>query len=369
MNKKKILIASSTFYPRISPRSHRATELAKEFARQGYFVKVLTNAGGFNHSTFSKESGILVQDFVRGKYRRHTYSAKTVIGWMKKIYYGILKYLFMWPDIKLAPLLAEELKKESNYDLLISIAVPYPIHWGVSIAKCKNNELCKTWVADCGDPFTGSQEKSFAKPFYFYWIEKWFCKQPDHITVPIKNAIKAYPKACQKKIKVIPQGFNFKDLPIGAESVKNTNPIFAYTGAVSEIRNPKPFLNYLVSLKQNFCFIVYTKNKRYFETYKNRLGNKLIINDYVPRKQLLQELSKVDFLINLENKGSAQLPSKLIDYALIKKPIFSFYGDNFNPLEFLRFLKGDYSRSYRIEDLEKHNIQNVVNQFLMLCSK
>ena len=38
---KKILIITHGFYPEISPRSFRATELVKEFVRQGHEVTVI----------------------------------------------------------------------------------------------------------------------------------------------------------------------------------------------------------------------------------------------------------------------------------------------------------------------------------------
>ena len=43
-------------------------------------------------------------------------------------------------------------------------------------------------------------------------------------------------------------------------------------------------------------------------------------------------MSKMDFLINLENLNKEQSPSKLIDYAISKRPIFSFNQNNFNIL-------------------------------------
>ena len=41
MDKKKILIVTRAFYPTQSPRSFRATELAKELYRQGHDVTVM----------------------------------------------------------------------------------------------------------------------------------------------------------------------------------------------------------------------------------------------------------------------------------------------------------------------------------------
>ena len=42
MEKKKILIVSKSFYPEISPRSFRTTELVKEFCRLGHDVTLYT---------------------------------------------------------------------------------------------------------------------------------------------------------------------------------------------------------------------------------------------------------------------------------------------------------------------------------------
>jgi hypothetical protein len=41
MLKKKLLIVTHGFYPEQSPRSFRATELAKEFCRQGHQVSII----------------------------------------------------------------------------------------------------------------------------------------------------------------------------------------------------------------------------------------------------------------------------------------------------------------------------------------
>jgi len=57
--------------------------------------------------------------------------------------------------------------------------------------------------------------------------------------------------------------------------------------------------------------------------YFTKLGKKIEVRDFVPRDQLLIALRKMDFLINFENGTSVQSPSKLIDYAIVKKPILS----------------------------------------------
>ena len=90
------------------------------------------------------------------------------------------------------------------------------------------------------------------------------------------------------------------------------------------------------------------------------------MKDYLPRKELLFELSKLDFVVNFENAGEKQSPSKLIDYAIIKKPILSVNSFNFNETDALEFLDGYYESGLIIKNKEQYRIENVAKQFLNL---
>ncbi|MCK4821106.1 hypothetical protein KA005_35405, partial [bacterium] len=59
--KKRVIIISASFYPKISPRSLRTTELAKEFARQGHEVVVYIPDNGFDYSDFLAENPIQIK--------------------------------------------------------------------------------------------------------------------------------------------------------------------------------------------------------------------------------------------------------------------------------------------------------------------
>jgi hypothetical protein len=87
----------------------------------------------------------------------------------------------------------KKLKTENAcYDLLISIAVPHTVHWGVAACRSTSHQIANTWVADCGDPYVGQENDSFKVPFYFSWVEKWFMRKADFISVPTNGAIAAY---------------------------------------------------------------------------------------------------------------------------------------------------------------------------------
>jgi hypothetical protein len=361
MDKKKILIVSRAFYPIIAPRAFRATELAKEFARQGHEVVALIHMNSYDYSEFSKKYNIRIRDFVKGKW----FDIPKKNGRFFSLLKGCLKYFFIFPDIQLVNLIRKALLKENGYDLLISVAIPYPVHWGVAMAIKKNSNLTKIWVADCGDPFMGNKEQKIQYPFYFKLVEKWFCNKPNFIAVPIKAAINAYPKGCRKKIRIIPQGFRFEKK--NNVIVNNEIPTFAYAGTLKKnIRDPRNFLDFLINQRIDFKFVVHTRDVSFFLPYISKLRQKMEIHDYIPREKLLEKMKRMDFLVNFENREKIQRPSKLIDYALTHRPILNINSTNTDWKVAKEFLNGNYHNSLKIQNLSQFKIQNVSKQFLYL---
>ena len=88
----------------------------------------------------------------------------------------------------------------------------------------------------------------------------------------------------------------------------------------------------------------------------------------VPRKDLLKELSTMDFMVNFENAGSRQTPSKLIDYLILEKPILSIRTGSLNEDHVLEFLSGNYAHQLVISDPEQYRIENVGKKFIQLIA-
>lgn len=357
----KILIVTKFFHPDITPRAFRAFELAKEFSRQGHEVNVLTTKRQFDYTKIENQYGFRVRATVKNE-------PKQIKGdGLFRVFRFGLQHFFIYPFILLSKHFKKSLLNEIGFDLLISIAHPYPVHFGVALAQKRNKNLTKTWIADCGDPFAGEQEGRLKYPFYYKIIEKWFCKKPDFITIPINEAKTAYPYICQNKLRVIPQGFDFNTIRPNYIPSKNKVITFAYAGNLSQgIRDPRPLLDYLNELPNEFKCILYTRNKDFLIPYKEKLGDKLEFRDYVPRDVLLKELGQMDFLLNIENKSTVQKPSKLIDYALLERPILSIKPFNIDKKNVTEFIVGNYRNALRIEGIEDYNIKNVVNRFLSL---
>jgi glycosyltransferase involved in cell wall biosynthesis len=317
MNKKRILIVSARFYPRNSPRSFRTTELAKELVRQGHEVVVLIPFNGFDYYNYAKETHIKIIDLGPLRFKSIEFKGNRLAMLVRRGIRRLLLLILEYPEIELMFKVSKRLKQERDYDLIISIAVPFPIHWGVAKARTKVHKIANTWIADCGDAYMGDTSDSFRKLFYFKFVEKWFCRKADYITIPFEGAKQAYYKEFHNKIRIIPQGFQLENLNI-PEFIKVFDyPLFAYAGGfIPGISDPGPLLKFLSTCNRRFKFIVYTSQADIILPFKIPMKEKLEIRDKIPREELLIVLSGMDFLINFEiyTHPTAKQTNRLFDF-------------------------------------------------------
>ncbi|WP_199117572.1 glycosyltransferase [Pedobacter sp. ASV28] len=368
MEAKKILIVSRTFYPENTPRAFRTTELAKQLSATGHEVTVITPRKGTLHDEFEKQHRISIKDLGTPTWKQIKVSGSGIKRLMLRIQARLFNLLFMYPDIQTMFLVNKALRKEKNtYDLLLSIAAPHPVHWGTAWANKKGNPIAKKWIADCGDPFMGGENDTFKRLFYFKYFEKWFCRKANFITVPIADSITAYYPEFRHKIRVIPQGFRFEDVKIVDQVSKNKVPTFAYAGTlIPKIRDPHEFFEFISHIESDYKFIVYTNNPDHVRKYQEQSNGRIELKPFLPRLALLTELQQMDFVVNFENIGPKQSPSKLIDYAIINKPILSVKTFGFDNRPFLEFLNGNYDGQLHIPDPDQYRIENVCNKFINL---
>lgn len=366
--RKRILIISRAFYPVTSPRAYRTTELAKEFSRKGHEVVVIAPRNEIVHPQFEKDFNIQIKHL--GEYQWKGVQVKG--GYVENLFRRFLsRYLnkfFEYPNVELVKMVRNSLENEIGYDLLISIAIPHPIHWGVASVWGTKQRIAKCWIADCGDPYMGRESNSFKPAFYFRLIEKWFCKKANYITVPTKDAIKAYFPEFHSKIRVIPQGFNFEEYQF-PEPVKNKKPLFIYAGSfIPTLRDPTELLTFLNQLEVDFEFRIYTWLPYIVPEFVKKSKGRIILCDPIPRLELMQQLSAADFVVNFENTGKTQTPSKLIDYAIVKRPILSIKTGALNKDVVVEFLNANYSNAKQIDNVEQYHIQHICDQFLNLIN-
>lgn len=367
MDCNKILIVTASFYPQNSPRSFRATELAKEFSRQGHQVTVLTPKDPLLHKPFGIENHIEIKDLGKRKWRSIKNKGNGLYSLIRRFFIRFSKLLFEYPEIELFWMVRKALRNESGYDMMISIAVPYPIHWGVAASISGYKKAANVWIADCGDPYMGQENDSFKPSFWFKWVEKWFMSKTDFVTVPTEGAISAYYPEFHSKIRVIPQGFKFEEYSFPRTTDSNSKPIFAYAGMfIPGRRDPSEFISYLKQKEIDYEFHIYTKTPQFVRGITDEYKNKIILHDSVPREVLLEILSGMDFLVNFDNVGNKQTPSKLIDYLILGKPVLSVTTGRLDIKVIDEFLSGDYKNRVIIKNPDQYRIERVCGKFLKL---
>lgn len=367
MDREKILIVSASFFPGNSPRSFRTTELAKEFARMGHYVRVITPRIDGIHSDFELKYGLEIRDLGKRRFPEIVSKGRGLVKFVRRAITRTMMLLFEYPNIELFWMVKKALKAETGYDLMISVATPYPVHWGVAAVRSEKHRIARVWVADCGDPYVGRENDSFRVPFYFRYVEKWFMRKADFIAVPTSGAINAYFSEFHKKIRVIPQGFDFNEYAFANEENINLCPTFAYAGMfIPGRRDPSEFIEFLQQQDRDFRFHIFTKTPQHIPEIKDTSKARVIIHEPIPRHELLAILSRMDFLVNFENAGSRQTPSKLIDYLILKKPILSIRTGHLDRSLATEFLAGNYERKLVIPEEEQYHIENVCNKFLQL---
>lgn len=372
MDKKRILIVSAAFFPENSPRSFRTTELVKEFTRQGHDVVLYIPFTSIDFSSTLKEQNLTIKNLGKLKLKDIKIEGNRLEALLRRGLRRLLLLLIEFPDIELMFKVSKSLKREHGYDLLISIAVPHPIHWGVAMARSNKHKISKLWIADCGDPYMGCKTDSFRKFFYFKYFEKWFCHKADFISVPNEDHFGQYYPEFTKKMRAIPQGFRFEDSKVYVGKIKHDVPTFAFAGVLlKEKRDPTSLLKYLASINKKFKFILYTRSRELVNPYVNQLGEKIEVRPYVRREELLYDLSQMDFLLNIEFHSSvgSNSPSKLIDYAIAGRPVLSLNMEKMDIHLVNSFLDGDYSGKMNVGGADRFRIENVSASFLNLLNE
>ena len=366
----RVLVLSAWYYPARNPRAFRTTELVRELKRRGYEVDLFapedavvddSGRGGIYKVKVSRRKCAQTLALVDNRS-----SQVDIVSFIKSVYRFLLGDgpRNMWYGWNLFWMMCRHRREIQDYDMEIAISYPFSVLIAARIGGLifRSSAVC---LADCGDPLY--RNPSFRKAPYLKYVEKWVLGGFHHVAVPFEDAKEAYCGIVpSQKIKIIPQGMQL--LEIDDDLYKpNYIPTFCYAGVFYEqIRNPKFFFDYLLILDRPFRFVVYCLEDPFSQAllsfYKKTLGDKLVLKTPIDREILIHEMAKMDFVINFDNDNATQRPSKLIDYAMSRRPILSFNRQTFRPEVFQAFLKGDYSEQYHV-DLEQYDIRHVVDQF------
>ncbi len=344
MKNKNILIVSHQFLPHISPRTTRWNLLIEELINQGNQVTVLT---GTNPKDISKKYNILyfgnkdVSSAVNtlridSKNVNNSFLKKNLYKILKKIYRIIFKSI-AWPDYAMFwifTVIKNKSKIPKDFDIIISVSLPFTSHVCASILK---KSMSSKWFMDIGDPFS-LNDKSFENNRYLYSFFNFYCEKKYFRTAD--KVIFTHEEASElhmKKFKI-----SKSKLVIG-HPISIINPHFidssykfryinlpikiGYFGIFTDgVRDPYNYLNTVASsLKDNIHHYWYIKDEsiKCFSSFKNL--NTHVFKTMIPREDALREMvNNFHILLSIGNKNKYQLPSKVIEYISLGKPVLHY---------------------------------------------
>ncbi len=335
------------YAPLINPRALRWTAIAEELAARGHQVHlVCSKVQGepmyeVRHGVHIYRHGLRSQPLPKPKSKNQEQPLQSsfVKLLVRFIYRKFLSGL-AWPDSNFLWILAaiKKSKKilfEKKITHLISVSHPFSGHVvGYKLFKFKKDI---NWVADIGDPFSFLEFVTINNQLLYKQWNHHFEKKVIHLsqsqTVTTDLTKKEYLRKgfdCQNSMTVIPPLLRSFE----AARATNTKKIFrwVFVGTLyKKIRNPTYLLNLFevisntnIGLKHELHFYGETKMcADDLAPFQSLFGKSIFLHGLVPSDVAQEACVQASLLVNIGNKTSYQLPSKLVEYTYLGLPILN----------------------------------------------
>ena len=344
MKNKRILIVTHQFLPFVSPRTTRWSYLIDELVGKGNKVTVLS---GTNPENIEKNYDVIYfgnKKFSTNIRRVRQESNDSTNSLFKKNIYSILKKIyrflfktFSWPDYAMfwaVTIFRNRKRINDNYDIIISVSLPFTSHLCAYILK---KRIHADWYMDIGDPFTlkiNSPENN--KIFYSFLnkiYERKFYKIASKIIFTHKEVAELHENKFNIDKSKIVIGYpiasvNEQNLNIASNYNYKVTPIkIGYFGAFTKsVREPNNYINNIVNPffeDVEHKWYINQESKKYFASIKKTSLHKFI--DIVQRKEALKIMvNEIHILLSIGNLNKYQMPSKVIEYLSLGKPVLHY---------------------------------------------
>ena len=344
MKNKRILIVTHQFLPFVSPRTTRWSYLIDELVGKGNKVTVLS---GTNPENIQKNYDVIYfgnKKFSSNIRRVRQESNDSTNNLFKKNIYSILKKIyrflfktFSWPDYAMfwaVTIFRNRKRINDNYDIIISVSLPFTSHLCAYILK---KRIHADWYMDIGDPFTlkinSPENNKIIYSFLNKIYERKFYKIASKIIFTHKEVAELHENKFNIDESKIVIGYpiasvNEQNINIASNYNYKVTPIkIGYFGAFTKyVREPN---NYIKNIVNPFFedvehkWYVNQESKKYFASIKKTSLHKFI--DIVPRKEALKIMvNEIHILLSIGNLNKYQMPSKVIEYLSLGKPVLHY---------------------------------------------
>lgn len=322
----KILIITPYYFPLENPRAYRWKKLADFFMKEGHHVTVLTADDHLKSSSTIREkiirTGYSTPD---KKWTTSTDADRKIKGgqWLKRI-----MKTAMWPDesmywIKPALSTSKKLLDKETFDWVISVSHPFTSH---IIASKLLSKYSFRWMVDIGDPFYHHERAPRNNDLLWRrrnrLVEKSVLQNCNAISVTNHALKDIYLKDydISTPLIVAPPIMTLKQNDDCDLSKSKDHIHIGYFGTfydgirpVEEIQKGWKNLRSNVPIHLHFFGAIKDNHKKAIRRLDLSV-DQLSFHGNIPRSQLIATMKSMDYLMNVENLTTHQLPSKWADY-------------------------------------------------------
>ena len=380
MNNQKILLVSHQFLPHLSPRTTRWKTLVDKLIDMGNEVTILTGSSpdetveNYNILYFGNKKMSTTMNSIRKDANSiDNPSIKKIIYILLKKVYRFLFKNFAWPDYAMFWIFTvykNKTKISKDFDSVISVSLPFTSHVCASIIV---KELKTKWVMDIGDPFSlkaqSPENNTILYSFLNRFIEKKYYNKADQIFFTHQEVLDFHQKKFKiknSKLKIGHPIFEIlnKNILLSKEYNYNKLPInIGYFGIFTDkIREPFNYINYIANNlgdEFNHYWYINEESKKYFTPFQDQ-GNHFI-EQLIPREEAIKKMiNNFHLLLSIGNTNKYQLPSKVIEYISLGKPVIHFAEIPSDPMYRFEKLFGN------LKIINKETQPSDINNYLKL---
>jgi glycosyltransferase involved in cell wall biosynthesis len=348
----RILIVTYSYPPVVNARALRWSALAEDWAQRGHEVLVIA-AWQPGTSAVERENGVTVHRTAwrwTQRLRAGIASARTAPvqgGGSRGRWHPFLHRIWRsvyWPDtsclwLPAALSAARKAVGDMRPEAVVSVSPTFSaVVAGMRLVG--KLQPRPRWLVDLGDPFSFADD---APPNNFrlygalnYAVERAAFRRADAIAVTTPETRDRYAELFAEsatKLQVIPPLVAIAPGP--NREPRGDRLALVYVGTLYQgIRNPRFMVALLRRLLERpvgrgLELHVYgdvQDCRAAFERNADLLGHRLFVHGAVARQSALEAMRDAGVLVNIGNRTSYQLPSKLVEYAALGKPILNFAG-------------------------------------------
>jgi hypothetical protein len=331
---KRLLFLSYYFPPHLVAESLLSGRTAKSLANLGWDVEILSN---LERAPWTANDPGLLGPALSNLPTTRVGGLERLFPYRKMLeparLLGLPEPEFLW--IPAARSAGRRLLRQRKFDIIHSWAC---CHAGNVAGLLLKRESGLPWVAHFSDPWVDNP----------YWqptplqrkvsrhLEEAVIREADLVVFTTEETVDLvmakYPEAWRSKVLVVPHGYDPDSLDAAPQSPARDKLRLTYTGGLYGIRSPEWLFHALGRLKERSpgladleVVFVGPTEARHPET-ATRLGLDGIVRfaGTMAFKEAMREAGTADALLVIDapaESGSPFLPSKLVDYLLLDKPI------------------------------------------------